>query len=591
MPTICSGNDPWSNNCWDADNRKDEMLTAYVIEDNMTKVRGKHTFRWGGKIRREYNNIRKLQQSQGSHDFGEAWTALYDPEGDEAKSFTGIGLASLALGLPTFLSNQYNRGFFYFQQWEIGVYAQDTWKVSQRLTLDIGLRWDKWTPYTEKYNRLVNVDLRNFADRFQVVTPGNHRMEELPGVPPSVLASWAARGLTWKTASEAGLPDHLIPADNNNFGPRIGAAYKITDKTVVRAGFGEYYWTMPLSQILQTSRTNPPLNLRFSNNLGSNNGRDSNFAVHTAPQPDFFIGRVGVPTQGIVPLSLSAQSVMPWDFRDWRDNRAESWHFTVEHELMKNTAFKLSYIGDHGRALEQRFALNARPAEYNYVLRTGQAPPSNRDLMRTNKDWNFNAANHTGYSNTHTFQAEVERHYSSGLAFQWFYVFTRSLTTTDAGGFTSGNGNINATDAQFLVPEPSQILGNPNLTYDQRLRLGYQNSANIPAHRIRWNGIYDLPFGRGKRFGGSVPRALNHVIGGWQLATIGDWRSGNWLSVASSRYLFGNPTLDADQRLLLTFNGRRSGCGSGAISIPGWPATWTSRSYRRSCRSTAPTAS
>src|SRR5262249_9648317 len=90
----------------------------------------------------------------------------------------------------------------------------------------------------------------------------------------------------------------------------------------------------------------------------------------------------------------------------------------------------------------------------------------------------------------------------------------------------------------------------------QRLRLGYQNSANVPAHHIRWNGIYDLPFGRGKKFAGSVSKGLNHVIGGWQLATIGDWRSGNWLSVASRRFLSGDPTLSPDDRLLLTFNRR-----------------------------------
>ncbi len=178
------------------------------------------------------------------------------------------------------------------------------------------------------------------------------------------------------------------------------------------------------------------------------------------------------------------------------------------------------------------------------------------DQLRVNPNWSFNAENHTGFSNTHTLQAEVERRYSNGLAFQWFYVFTRSQTTTDEGGFSAGNGNINSTNGISQVPENIQILGSPNLSYDQRIRLGYQNSANIPAQRIRFNGIYDLPFGRGKRFGRDVAGALNHIIGGWQIATIGDWRSGNWLSVGAGGYLFGDPTLDASQRLLMTFNGR-----------------------------------
>ena len=551
-PSLGVGDDPFY---WDADNRKDEALTAWVLEDNFTLVKGKHNIQFGGKVRREYNNIRELQQSQGSHEFGGDWTARYSADDDAAQSYSGVGLASLALGLPTYLSNQYNRGFFYFQQSEIGLYVHDNWRVNRRLTVDLGMRWDKWTPYKEKYNRLVNVDLRSFANNFQVVTPGNTRMEDIPGIPPAVLQSWAKRGLTWKTANEAGLPSSLIPGDNNNFGPRIGFAFRVTDKMVVRGGYGEYFWTMPLSQILQTSRTNPPLNLRFTNQIGSLDGTGT-YALRNLPRPEFLAGQVQVSTQGIVPLPVNAQSMMPWDFRDWRDNRAQSWHFTVEREILKNTALRLNYIGDHGAGLEQRYNVNAREAEFNYVARTGQAPPGNRDLLRSNQNWNFAAANHSGYSNTHSLQAEVERRYASGLAFQFFYVFTRSLTTSDAGGFTSGNGSINSTDGVFTVPENSQLLGSPNLTYDQRLRLGYQNSSNVPAHRIRYNGIYDLPFGKGKKFANGSGKAVNAVIGGWQLAGIGEWRGGNWLSVSSGRYLFGNPALSGDQRLLLTFAGR-----------------------------------
>src|SRR5690606_18098235 len=105
-------------------------------------------------------------------------------------------------------------------------------------------------------------------------------------------------------------------------------------------------------------------------------------------------------------------------------------------------------------------------------------------------------------------------------AFQFFYVFTRSLTTSDAGGFSSGGGNINSTNGVFQVPENHQLLGGGNLSYDDRLKLGYQNSVNIPPHKFTWNGIYDLPFGRGKRFGGNVSRALDTVIGGWQIAGL-----------------------------------------------------------------------
>lgn len=549
-PTIGAGNFGW-----DSDNKKDERLTAHGIESNSTWIRGRHSVKFGGKVRYEYNNVRELQQTQGSHTFGNAWTANYDPGADTAVPFTGDGLASMALGLPTFLSNQFNRGYFYFEQQEVGLYIHDSFKATRRLTLDLGLRWDKWTAYEEKYNRMVNVDFSTFANTFQVITPKNVRMEDLPAVPPSVLASWARRGLSWKTAREVGYPDNLVRADNNNFGPRLGVAFRLTDKMVLRGGYGEYFWTMPLSQILQTSRTNPPLNLRFTNPIGTLDGTGS-FAVRTGPRPEFFIGQARVDTEGIVTLPPSAVMMMPLDGRNWKDGRSRSFNFTIERELMKNTALRLSYIGAQGRDLEQRISLNPREAEYNWVARTGQNPPGNRDLMRINKDWNFFAADRSGYSNTHTLQAEIERRYSNGLAFQWFYVFTRSLTTTDAGGFTAGNGNINATNGIPEAPANVHLLGGGNLTAEQRLRLVYYNSTNIPAQRVRWNGLYDLPFGQGKKFASNARGALNHLIGGWQIATIGEWRSGLWSSVSPSLYLFGDPTLRPEQRLLLTFAGR-----------------------------------
>jgi len=541
---------------WDNDNRHDRNMTGYVVEDNFTWVTGKHTFKMGGKLRWEQNNIRELQQAQGSNGFETAWTALYDPATDQAVPFTGNGLASMALGLPTYLSNQNNRGYFYFRQKEIGLYFQDTWKVTNRLTLDLGLRWDKWTPYTEKQNRFVQIDPTTIGSVFQVVTPGDVTMEQIPGIPQSQLDSWALRGLTWATANSVGMPSNLLRADNNNFGPRIGFAYKLTNRSVLRGSYGEYFWTMPLSQILQTMRTTPPLNLRYTNPLATLDGT-ATYGVRTAPLANYYVGSVQVDTEGIVTLPASAQGGLLMDGRNWKDGRAQKVHLTFEQQIFGDSAIRFSYLGDFGRDLEQRYSINQREGEFNYVTRTGQNPPGNPDLMRVNKDWNLHAVNRTGYSNTNSFQAEFEKQYSFGLLGQLFYTFTRSLTTSDAGGFTSGNGAINAVGAGIAqVPEAIQLLGNPQMSYDDLLKLVYFNSGNIPAHRVRWNGLYDLPFGKGRKFLGNASGLANSIVGGWQLTTIGEWRSGNWLSVDASRYLFGDPTLSADERLLLNFGGR-----------------------------------
>jgi len=562
-PTLCAwGNSPFGYRrwgCWDGDNRKDEMLTSYVLEDNITWVKGNHSITFGGKVRWEHNNnIQELQQAQGSHSWGPFWTAQYNPVDDNAEAFTGMGFADMLMGMPEVLGAQFNRGFFYFGQWETGIYIQDQWKVSSRLTLNMGLRYDRWTPYKEKFDRLVNVDLNNFQNQFQVITPNDTRVEDIGGIPPGVPASWANRGLTWTTANAAGFPKRLLPNDNNDFAPRLGGAFRITDKSVIRGGFGLYYWTMPLSQILQTSRTNPPFNLRFSNNRSDLNGDAPNYSIKNVPAPEDIQPNVDVPTGGIVPITSNAVGMMPWDVRDWKDNMARSWNVTYEHELMKNTALRLSYVGTQGRNLEQRFSINGRETEWNYQARTGLRRPSKRDDRRPNPDWAFRATNHSGYSNSHLLQAQVERRFTNGLSFQLFYVFSRVLTTSDAGGFTSGNGSINATNGgNAEVPEVSQMRGAPNMTYDQLLRLGYYNSANVPKHRITWNGLWDLPLGRGKQFGTNVSNGLNYLVGGWQVAFIGTWNGGNWLSVNSGRYMFGDPRLSGNDQLEMKIFGKR----------------------------------
>ena len=92
----------------------------------------------------------------------------------------------------------------------------------------------------------------------EVVTPAQHADGGYPGIPPAVLAHGRTR-TDVEDGDQAGFPGGLLPADNNNFAPRIGAAFRMTDSSSVRGGYGIYYWTMPLSQILQSSRTNPPL--------------------------------------------------------------------------------------------------------------------------------------------------------------------------------------------------------------------------------------------------------------------------------------------------------------------------------------------
>lgn len=553
---------------WDGDNNHRQDLTSYEVDEGVTWIKGKHTIKAGFKGRQEYNNVEELQQAEGSHSFYSSWTELYDPSAQGPAPFTGSGLASLLLGLPTALRDQYNRGFFYFQQKEFGSYVNDTWKVSPRLTVDLGLRWDHWDPYHEKYNRLVNLDPTDYPG-FTVISPQNTTINSLPNIPSGVLASWAARGLSWVTAdSVPGFPKDLIPATYGDFAPRIGVAYRVREKWVVRAGYGIYYWPMPLSQILQSSRTNPPLNLDFSNHLDSSceplgptckNGAIPNYSLLYAPTTADYLPVATVNVGGVQGISSGSQSIFIFDPHNWSDDRMQQFTFTIERELAKDMPLRISYIGTHGSNLEQRLAWNSAESAYNYEVRTGlpfQPGGTGADLRRPNPNWNGTMESHVGYSNSTSFQAQVERRFSDGLSFQWSYTYDHAMTTTDESGFGDGGGGA-------TVPEDSTLLGEPNLTLSQRLKLVYWNSGQIPPQQIKWNGIYQLPFGKGKHFGSNISSPLNQIVGGWQIAFIGNWQGGNWMGVNTnssglpnnSEYLFGDPLLNSNQRLTMNIFG------------------------------------
>jgi hypothetical protein len=541
---------------WDSGNPKDQKLTQYQIDDNVTWVKGKHTIQAGFRGRLERNNVREMQQAQGSHEFDNDWTGQYDPVSQSQVPYTGSGFATLDLGIPSYLSDQYNRGYFYFQQKEFGLYVQDSWRVNRKLTLNYGLRWDKWTPYTEKYNRMVNLDISSLTtSNMQVITPFSSTMQSLPGIPAAVLTAWAGRGLTWTTADAAGVPGALTPGINHDFGPRLGVAYQFNEKTVLRVSYGMYYWPMPLSQILQSMRTNAPLNLRFENNVATQNGANYVYSLSVVPKSTDLVGAATVSPTGV---SSASASFYAMDFRHWNDDMMQQWNFLIERQIGKNSSLRVSYLGNHGSNLEQRWAYNDPMSLFNYRASTGQIGSTNSDLLRYNPNWNGQVLEHNGYSNTQSFQFEFDHRFSHGLTFQGFYTYAHAMATSDAGGNSAGNGSITANGSgyTFLVPQNGEILGNPNLSADQRLRLGYTNSGDVPPQHVRWNGVYELPFGKGHYFGRNMSSWLNQIVGGWQIAFIGEWRSGTWMGVSPSYFLMGNPALSKGQRVTTNIFGR-----------------------------------
>lgn len=554
---------------WDGDNRKDQQLTQYQIDDNVTWVKGKHTFKFGFKGRREFNNVEELQQSQGSNTFDSPWTGLYDASSQTITPFTGSGLASLELGLPGYLSNQFNRGYFYFQQKEVGMYGEDTWKLSPKLTVSLGLRWEFWTPYKEKYNRLLNLNLNTVLSdptSMQVILPGSTTLSNIPDLPAPIVNAWAARGLTAVSANQAHFPSALTPNVWDDIAPHLAVAYRLSDKWVLRGGYGTYYFPMPLSQILQSMRSNPPLNLRYQNSIDDLNGTNGVYSLTAAPSLSDKVGAGGTATVSPSAVSPGAQIFQAMDVNNWADNRIQEWTFTIEHELASNLVLKLAYTGNHGSNLQQKWDYNAPLSVYNYQAQTGVLAPTLSYLRQVNPNWSMTGGlgvlEHNGYSNSNSVQAVLDKRFSNGLQFQWFYVYTHAMGTNDPDGFTSGGGSINANTAgggggtSGSVPTNAEIVGVPNLSASQRLRFLYTNSSQVPPQRITWSGIYQLPFGRGKKFLGNSNRGLDALVGGWQVAFIGTWANGFWVGNRSSEYQFHNPSLSSGKRLTMNIFGQ-----------------------------------
>jgi hypothetical protein len=556
---------------WDSDNVHNQNLTSETIDDNATWTHGKHTIKFGFRGRREQNNVRENQQAQGSHEWDPAYTTDWDPGSFGPFPDTGSGFAELLLGLPDFLSNQYNRGYFYFRQTQLGLYVSDQLKVSPKLTLNLGLRWDYWTPYTEARKRLVVPFNPETPGTFEVISLGNISVDQIPGIPPAVLTSWQNVGLTWATANSVGYPSNLFRSIRHDFGPRLGVAYQINRNTVIRGAYGIYYVGMPLSLLLQSTRNTPPLNLRFVNNPfnnpnvpgGATGPNFGNYPFIVAPAPSDYLpaATVDITTpQGLNPFGNAATY---WDPRTWNDEHQQTWNMTVERELPAQIGLRLSYIGTYGGNLEQQFSIDPREPVFNYSTRTGLKPPGQTNLLRAVPGWGLIGINHTGFSHDHSAQLEVRRKFSNGMSFQWFYTYVRALTTTDPAGFSDGNTSINGGGGNgrlggsggATVPENIELVGEPNLSYNQRRRLVYFNNTTIPPHRITFNGIYELPFGQGKRFGRNVTTPLNFLVGGWQLAAIGTWNSGLWMGVSPSLIQTGNVRIPGDKRATLNIVG------------------------------------
>ncbi|HEY2933437.1 MAG TPA: TonB-dependent receptor [Acidobacteriota bacterium] len=505
---------------WDDDNPQTAPQFFGTVVDNLSITRRKHNIKIGGQLRTMAINSDERGQPRGCYGFDSQWTALGDPN-QLPVAFTGSGFASFLLGYGTG-DLRSDKGFFYHRQKDIGLYIQDDWKVSSRLTLNLGLRYEYYTRYKDTRKQISTYDPATKSLVLQ------DPVEKAFAVNAAAVAAYRAAGVIFKTADEVGFPSGLLEPDRNNWGPRVGFAYLLTPKgnAVLRGGYGINYWTLPLITLQAPTRQNPPFNF-----TRSQLGYPANPEDRLTTVPPYVLGggtpafsdanvfiRAPVPNRPFSPFS--------------RDAMAQSWNVTLEYEILPRTGLRTSYVGTHGSHLQVIEPINTPYPQSRFPTLGQQArrrDPVYGDIG-TLADY--------GYSQSHQFQLEVKRNVSSGIIAQGFYVFQKTLNTSEQSTGSSGA-------LPFLGDRQSGIESR-----DQRLRLEKGNSSFYPRQQFTLNFLIDMPFGPGKQLGSDLHGLAARLVEGWQLASISRFRSGLYFSPDRSRWRVKDGNLPADDRTI-----------------------------------------
>jgi hypothetical protein len=429
----------------------------YQFNDSLSHIHGHHVFKYGANIGKRQVNFVQGNNAKGYFILG---GVNYPGTG----RFTGYEVSEVLAGFPDYKIGQF-LGLYQTRSWETGYFAQDDWRVSNRLTLNLGVRYDLYTWPYEINNRQSNFDPVNT----RLVVPGT-----------------------------SGWPKSLIDTDKKNWAPRIGFAYDLTGngKTVVRGGYGIFYF-LDRGGVGNQLSNNPNFNgvstflacpttcadssgyritLSGQGPLGDNNWLDA-----TGPLPS---------SVNNVNINSPANVDVIYYPRNSKNSNIQQWNFGVQRQLGGNTALKVAYVGTRMDHLATAFNANNIP------------------LGGSAKHWpTLGAVNEYAYIGSGHYnglQTQVERRFSHGLQFTAAYTFSHARDNSNGAFSSTGGGGRIFLDAN----------GNPLLNFNEG------NSDQDIRHYFVFASLYELPFGKGRQFASSVPTVLDYIIGGWQWNNI-----------------------------------------------------------------------
>jgi hypothetical protein len=468
-----------------ANNRQENRHEhRFQFDDNLTWIHGRHALKFGTDIRR--NSYSDFVQFTGADNFGN-----FSFDG----AFTGFDFADFLLGLPS-QSQVTNAGpDFEANQVAYAFYAQDEFKITPRLTINYGLRYEVHPPFFDPGLNMANFDLANGS----VVVPNAAAIQiTAPIFLASINACPGNTGATTActpviTAAQAGLPEALRKTDYTKILPRLSFAYRLTDRWVIRGGAAMYDMTL--------------LGNVFYNGVGINTADIQSYSnSFTGGVPAFQFPNVALPGIGAVPQVGSSSFFTGTQF-NLHDPYAEQWNLTVERELSKSTGLRLTYTGMRTIGLLVNADENTVPicaCPYNPALKPYPNWLQVYDGINGGKSF-YNAA---GVVLTHRFD--------HGLVAQSSYYFSKNVPDAD-GSAGSTNGNSVLENGPFIMNR-----------FD--LRSDYGNVAFTRRHRWLNTYVYKIPYGHGEKFGANLNSFLNAIAGDWQTAGTFLLQSGPFLT-------------------------------------------------------------
>jgi hypothetical protein len=520
---------------------RSQYTKVYSFEQNYTWNRGYHQIEFGGRYRQEILDTLPDAPSQSTLSYASNATALYNPSTGNTfgtQALTGDNGANFFLGIADSYSQSRPPRNFNMKGKDESLYVQDNWRVRRDLTLNLGVRWQYLGPYLDERGMTAAWD---FPSKSLVRSVSTKELVDSGYTTQPIADGYTAIGVKFITPEQAKLPKNLVSASKHDFAGRVGFAYNPhfgKRNLVIRGGYGMYFFPIP-ARTFSELRLNPPMQgnyqLSWNNSAQTVDGLPNSLLRYA---PDVITGvnstnaiRIAPPNPGVQMTALA---------NDLPTARAHQWNMTMEHEVFRDTVVRAGMIGTAGRNLDMMELFNRNPvSNYVWFVNTGLAIPQGTYANTARRAYDqttygdIRVYNKFGYSNFVGVQLEAERRFSKGLAFQFFYLMSNSLST-GATPSQGGDFTVNAIDQadRFLAG------AYPTSREDRIKFYRYSRDADVPKHRVRFNYLYDIPIGRGKKFAGGIGTGLNRLVGGWQIAGYGSSNSryfalpsGNWGAV------------------------------------------------------------